>query len=165
MCAKLEHLVLRMAAPEQMKILKKHPIFERPIGHVDLIVKGSVRPAPSVTKSLKHHEGSSWRSVRYLDINLLRWVPELPYIFEPLLDSSDSRVRIQDYYGLQIKECAGEIALYHSPLYGKDNAALGKTGPPELGDSDDESEKVSPQIRNEICWLKGTWHSLLTDGT
>lgn len=138
MCPNLEHVVLRVASPEHLKILKKSPFFSRPIEHVDLIVKGSLRPAPSATKSLRHHEGSSWKYARYLDLYLLRWIPGLPYIFPPEHDVQDTRVHIQDYYGLWIKECPGEIALYHSPLYGKDQSNIGKANPLGVGDSDDD---------------------------
>ncbi|GJE85383.1 hypothetical protein PsYK624_014620 [Phanerochaete sordida] len=122
LCPNLEFLAIRVASPEQAKLLRKSPIFSRSIDHVDLIVKGSLRPAPAVTKSFKYHEGSRWKHVRYVDIYLLRWAPELSYIFSPQHNLPRDFIHIHNYYGLTIKDGPSELALYHSPLYGEDES-------------------------------------------
>lgn len=99
---KLEHLVIRADDEGAFEDLKNSPLFSRPI-HIDIIHSTS-RPTRVSTDLAHYHLGSAWTLVRYIDPKLLRWIPELPYLFPPRENPKAGTRSIFDFYGLTVVE-------------------------------------------------------------
>lgn len=103
LCNSLEHLVLRVSSAETIQLLKGSSLFLKSLKHVDLVVQGVLFSSTQQPYGQPCHRGAAWENIRYLDIDLLCRVPDLPYIFTDF-EGRERAPHIEDYFGLKIKE-------------------------------------------------------------
>ncbi|GJE85385.1 hypothetical protein PsYK624_014640 [Phanerochaete sordida] len=119
LCPHLEHLILcisgashfpRPVVPreEVWAVVKASSIWDMPLALVEVTIKPDEDRESCPLGDLVR--GSAWKRVRFLEIALLTWIPDLPYLF-PVSDEALVEPRVMDCYGLKIEESADCLAL------------------------------------------------------
>lgn len=145
LCDNLSHLVLRVSETEEHSLedvwdhLKQSPLWFKEIDLVDIIDEDLMDLEPEFLRDVTR--GSAWRQVRHLDMGLLTWVPELPYLF-PASNQSTAGPRLMDCYGLKIRETADRLVL---EVESWEDALTGSTqsGNETIFDDGDDGESSS----------------------
>lgn len=86
---------------------------------MDLVVQGALFSSTQQPHGEACHRGAAWENIRYLDIDLLCRVPDLPYIFTDF-EGRERAAHIEDYFGLKIKEVSHDIMWYNDPVVDAD---------------------------------------------
>lgn len=125
LCPNLKYLVIRASTPATMEFLKNSKILSKALEQIDIVAEEYLFPSQEVSDPTSH-EGPAWKRVRYLDIRLMNWIPDLPCI----VPHEGKRLipTIEDHFGLKVRDAGSEVTLAFGPLYGDS---------PEKDDSDD----------------------------